>query len=78
MLAGRSDRSFATFPPLQRSTEAWIYDMAGTMIGRAGDYWYGPFLLNVRLASSVDRLRPSLGWGWRHFMFGIAHRLSTA
>jgi Glycosyl transferase family 2 len=75
VLAGRSGRSFATFPALQRSTEARINEMTGTMIGRAGDYSYGPFLLNVRLVSNVDRLRPSLGWGWRHFMFGIAHRL---
>jgi hypothetical protein len=75
VLAGRSDRSFATFPPLQRSMEARINEMTGTMTGRAGDYSYGPFLLNVRLASRVERLPPSLGWGWRHFMFGIAHRL---
>ena len=75
VLAGRSDRSFATFPAVQRSTEAWINEMTGTMIGRAGDYSYGPFLLNVRLATRVDRLPLSLGWGWRQFMFGIAHRL---
>ena len=75
VVAGRSDRSFATFPVLQRSTETWINEMTGTKIGCAGDYSYGPFLLNVRLASRVDRLPSSLGWGWRHFMFGIAHRL---
>jgi hypothetical protein len=75
VLAGRSDRSFATFPALQRSTEARINEMTGKMTGRAGDYSYGPFLLNVQLASSLDRLRPFLGWGWRHFIFGIAHRL---
>jgi hypothetical protein len=75
VLAGRNDRSFATFPARQRSTEAQINEMTATRIGLAGDYSYGPFLLNGRLASRITGLPPSLGWGWRHYMFGIAHRL---
>jgi hypothetical protein len=60
---------------VQRSTEARINEMTGGMLGRPGDYSYGPFLLDALLARYVDRVQPSVGWGWRHFMFGIAHRL---
>jgi hypothetical protein len=75
ILAARSDRSFATFPPAQRSAEMRINEMAGALTGQTGDYSYGPFLLNARVAAYVDRVRPLTGWGWRHFMFGITHRL---
>ena len=74
-LAARTAASFATFPPVQRSTETRINEMTGAAIGRRGDYSYGPFLLNSRLAPYADGLPRSVGWGWRHFMFGIAHRL---
>jgi hypothetical protein len=75
VVAARNDRSFATFPPAQRSAETRINEMTGAMTGQHGDYSYGPFLLNARLAIYVDRVGASAGWGWRHFMFGIAHRL---
>ena len=32
VIAGRSDRSFSTFPAVQRSTEAWINERTGAMI----------------------------------------------
>lgn len=75
VLAARSDRAFATFPPVQRSTEARINTMTGDAVGRRGDYSYGPFLLNAELAGRIGTAPASLGWGWRHFMFGLAHRL---
>ena len=75
VLAGRTDRSFMTFPVWQRSTEARINEMTGERTGRPGDYSYGPFLLNSQLARYVEAAPGSLGWGWRHFMFGVAHRL---
>ena len=74
-LAARSDRSFATFPPRQRATEARINEMTGEATASPGDYSYGPFLLNGQLARYVARAPASLGWGWRHFIFGLAHRL---
>ena len=75
VLAARSDRSFATFPGVQRSTETRINEMTGATVGCPGDYSYGPFLVNARLLRYVRDAPASLGWGWRHFLFGIAHRL---
>ena len=74
-LAARSDRSFATFPRLQRLNETRINEMTGTTVGCLGDYSYGPFLLNAPLARYVALAPASIGWGWRHFLFGAAHRL---
>src|SRR3954468_16988167 len=41
----RSDRSMATFPPMQRYTEGVINHLCGERLGAAGDYSYGPFLI---------------------------------
>ena len=75
VLAARSAESFETFPAAQRAAETRINEMTGDAVGRRGDYSYGPFLLNSRLAGYVERAPASLGWGWRHFMFAVAHRL---
>jgi hypothetical protein len=75
LLAARSARTFETFPPFQRCTEAIINELAGRTIGRQGDYSYGPFLMDRRLARHVLTLPNELGWGWRHCAFGLAARL---
>jgi CTP:molybdopterin cytidylyltransferase MocA len=75
VLAARSDRSFATFPAAQRAAESRINEMTGAVTARPGDYSYGPFMLDGQLAPYVALAPAALGWGWRHFMFGIAHRL---
>jgi hypothetical protein len=74
-VAGRSEASFETFPPLQRYTEGSINRLCGEFLGGNGDYSYGPFLLHRDLAPHVDRVDAELGWGWRHFLFSVCHRL---
>jgi hypothetical protein len=75
ILASRNEESFATFPPLQRFTESTINRLTGNVIGQVGDYSYGPFLLNRALVGHVDGVPTAIGWGWRHYLFAIAHHL---
>jgi len=74
ILAARSPESLLTFPPMQRYTEGVINHLCGELIGVECDYSYGPFLLNRTLLPFVDAMQPTLGWGWRHFIFRAAHR----
>jgi hypothetical protein len=75
VLAARSPQSFATFPPFQRHTEQVINDLCSRVIGRPGDYSYGPFLIDRALATRVLEFPSDLGWGWRPCAFGLAARL---
>jgi hypothetical protein len=74
VLASRSARSFQTFPPMQRYTESVINDLGTDLLGSAGDYSYGPFLVNATLLPKIATLEHRLGWGWRHATFVAAHR----
>lgn len=75
LLAARSDSSFQTFPPVERHTERTISELCGESFGAPGDYSYGPFLMHRSLGPWIGRVPADLGWGWRHFMFAVAHRL---
>ena len=75
VLAARSAESFETFPPVQRHTERTINELCGESFGAPGDYSYGPFLLHRSLVPWLARVPADLGWGWRHFIFAVAHRL---
>jgi hypothetical protein len=75
-LVARSARSFATFPAIQQRTERAINDLCAYLIGQPGDYSYGPFVLNRLLVPLIEQIPDELGWGWRHFTFGIARRLN--
>jgi hypothetical protein len=74
VLAARSDESFRTFPPTQRYTESIVNHLCGEFVGTPGDYAYGPFIMNRALLPVVRSLQPTLGWGWRPFLFNAAHR----
>jgi hypothetical protein len=74
VLASRSDESFRTFPPMQRYTEGVVNHLCAEMIGREGDYSYGPFLINRALLPHVARVDDQVGWGWRHLAFRTAQR----
>jgi hypothetical protein len=75
LLASRSAAGFATFPAFQQATETTINQCCAELIGPAVDYTYGPFLLRPELVTYVDLLPEHIGWGWRPFTFGVAHRL---
>lgn len=74
VLASRSPRTFDTFPPMQRYTEGVINRLAAELIGAAGDYSYGPFLMNRSLLPFLARVDRRVGWGWRHAMFVAARK----
>src|SRR3954470_18615958 len=76
VLASRSEASFQTFPPLQRLTEQSINRLCVEIIGAEADYSYGPFLMHRKLVPFVLDIGVDVGWGWRHFVFGAASRLS--
>jgi hypothetical protein len=59
---------------MQRYTEGVINRLCAEMLGVAGDYSYGPFLMARALVPRVERLEGSLGWGWRHRIFLACHR----
>jgi hypothetical protein len=73
-LAARSAESFRSFPPMQRYAEGVINHLCGELVEAAGDYSYGPFVMNRALLPDVAALEPRLGWGWRHATFLAAHR----
>ena len=74
ILAARSDDSFRTFPAMQQVTEGFVNQLCGNLIGPAGDYSYGPFLMHRRLLPHIASLLPHLGWGWRFSTFRAAAR----
>ena len=73
VLAARTEASLATFPPMQRYVESVVNTLCAEIIGRPGDYCYGPFLIHRRLLSHVATVSPALGWGWRTSTFLAAH-----
>ncbi|MEI6947186.1 hypothetical protein V9K67_08320 [Paraflavisolibacter sp. H34] len=75
VLAARSPGGFATFPPFQQMTETTINRCCAEVIGEPTDYVYGPFLLHRELVPFLDRLPPTIGWGWRPYAFHLARRL---
>jgi len=75
VLAARSDDSFATYPPMQRYTEAVVNHLCGEMLGPRGDYSYGPFLVDPIVLRCLAGLEGSVGWGWRPAVFIAAARL---
>jgi len=74
VLASRSTSAMSTFPPFQQITEATINQCCSEIIGGRFDYTYGPFLMNSRLVPYLQDLPEDIGWGWRPYAFGIAHR----
>jgi hypothetical protein len=75
VLASRSPASFGTFPAFQQMTETTINACCAELIGHPVDYTYGPFLFNAGLLPHLSQLPTGIGWGWRPFLFGLAHRL---
>jgi hypothetical protein len=74
VVAARTPESFATFPPFQRFTEAALAHLTAEITKHPADYSYGPFLMNSTLTGRINEVGDALGWGWRHFMFGITAR----
>ena len=75
LLASRSAKGFSTFPSFQQMTETAINKCCKEIIGKRIDYCYGPYLFSTRLVPYVDALDDDCGWGWRPFVFAVAHRL---
>lgn len=75
IVASRSSIAFASFPAFQQMTETTINHCCAEIIGREMDYCYGPFLFNAQLVPLLTTLDEDCGWGWRPFLFAIAHRL---
>jgi hypothetical protein len=74
-LAARSDEAMRTYPVVQQFTETTFNRACGESLGRPGDYTYGPFLVRASLVRHVDSAANDLGWGWRPYLFAVAHRL---
>jgi hypothetical protein len=74
VIAARDASSFSTYPRLQQRAEGIINDLCAEVIGIAGDYSYGPFLMPAEMLHHVVALEAAIGWGWRHRVFLTAHR----
>ena len=74
VIAARSAISFSTFPEFQRFTEATINRCCEEVIGKKGDYSYGPFLFNGGLVPYLFDVVEDIGWGWRPYLFAMASR----
>jgi hypothetical protein len=75
LVASRQAGAFASFPAFQQMTETTINRCCAEVLGRPLDYTYGPFLLPHDLVPYLDLVTTDIGWGWRPYLFGIAHRL---
>lgn len=75
VLASRSAASFSTFPEFQRYTEGAINRCCAEVIGEQVDFTYGPFLFNREVVPYLNYGVDDIGWGWRPYTFGVAHRL---
>jgi hypothetical protein len=75
VVASRSAATFATYPISQQYTETVINQLVGQVIGQQGDFSYGPMLIHRALIPSLEFFTEDIGWGWRHYILGIAHRL---
>jgi len=74
IIPSRSLRSFNTFPENQRKTEGIINQLTGIILGKQGDYLYGPLLFRVELIELLAELNIDVGWGWR--MYFICQAIS--
>jgi len=74
VLASRSSNGFSTFPSFQQITETAINQCCKEVIEEDVDYCYGPFLFSAQLIPFLNALDTNIGWGWRPFLFAIAHR----
>jgi hypothetical protein len=74
VIAARSPAGFSTFPEFQRFTETTINRCCAEVTGRQGDYTYGPFILNRGLVPCLNDVAENIGWGWRPYVFAMAHR----
>ena len=75
ILPGRTEESFASYPESQRFTETFTNQLCGRILGGAGDFCYGPLLIQRELITCLDLLAEDIGWGWRPFLLNVAHRL---
>jgi hypothetical protein len=75
VVASRSATTFATYPVSQQYTETIINQLVGQVIGQHGDFSYGPMLIHRALIPSMEFFTEDIGWGWRQYILGIAHRL---
>lgn len=75
VLASRADAGFASYPLFQQMTETTINNCCAELTGQPLDYTYGPFLFSRQLVPYLEKVTQDIGWGWRPYVFGIAHRL---
>jgi len=73
-IAARNTASFATFPETQQKTEGAMNDLFGREVEQAGDFCYGPLIINAGLVLYLEEVDPELGWGWRFYLMALAHR----
>ncbi len=74
-LASRSKAGMASYAAFQQMTETCINKCCTEVTGHFLDYTYGPFILNKKLVPWLEQVQEDIGWGWRPFVFGVAHRL---
>ena len=75
VLASRTRESFSSFPRSQQYAEGVLNDICASLTGLETDYSYGPFLMDAAVADLLEGLSPTIGWGWRPYVFLRAHRL---
>lgn len=73
-LAARSAGGFTTFPAFQQMTETTINACCAEITGKHFDFTYGPFLMKASLIKTLNAVQEDVGWGWRPYVFVMAHR----
>ena len=75
IIPARTAESFTSYPESQRFTETFTNQLCGRIVGKNGDFSYGPLLIHRTLIPYLSLLEVKIGWGWRPFLFGVARRL---
>ena len=80
VVAARNQPAFDTFPVGQRRIEGLFNELANFFLGSAGDFLYGPMILNCSVIHEyVAEVPEDLGWGWRTYLMSrcstVGHQL---
>ena len=74
----RDEKSFRTFSRYQQKTEKAMNEFTELILGRKGDYCYGPLLMTAQCAKMVRNAPEDIGWGWRFFLFAEMHKRGSS
>lgn len=78
IVAGRTDKSFQSFPEVQQKEEAKTNERLSALTGCDFDYCYGPRIISMELVQRVLEIDTDIGWGWLCVPVVLASKLGRS